>query len=229
VSFKPHENQQRIEEAATTFFKNRSHQSLNERYTSLAEETTQRNSELYPSAPSAPWAPSTIVRNRCPILNPANSETRTSQCSDRSLRPRAWRLRTVAPRRPNIYVKCGYAFVLSHLRCCKRCLHTGMGRRLKPPHLHMLSSTTPSDRLRSSQVSNSDDRIVVATVDMGYAPSLSRLLRAHIHQVSKAFSDLMEFGIIKASVKKEGLMRLSTNRISHSSFEEKHCMEPRIL
>jgi hypothetical protein len=124
---------------------------------------------------------STVVRNWSHILNPADSETLTSQHSNCSLCTRTRSTRLMPAWRPNTNVETSNAFVLGNLRSGRSCLHSRIWGPLQSIGLDMLATSASRDCFSASQISNVNHCVVKTGIDVGNPPSINLLLRLLCH------------------------------------------------
>src|SRR3989454_2802865 len=126
---------------------------------------------LDPPPPAASFRLRAVVRHRGDFLDPTDSKARAGQGPDGRLRSRAGRLRPVPAGRPYADVDRVDPLLLRGVGDALRGLHRRVGRGLVLRRLHDHAPGRLRDCLRSRDVGQSDDDVVVRRVDVGHSPS----------------------------------------------------------
>jgi hypothetical protein len=137
--------------------------------------------DLDSSTASTAGPSGSIVRDRCHVLYSSDSETVTSEHSDRGLRSRTRSPSAMSTRRSYSDVKRGNSLVFRGLGCCGCCLHCGVWCSLESVGFHVLSSCASGYCLGACEVCYVDHGVVEGGVDVGYSPSVRRCLRLLRH------------------------------------------------
>src|SRR2546422_1965533 len=126
---------------------------------------------LAPPPPAAAFRLRAVVRHRGDFFDPTDSKARAGQGPDGRLRSRAGRLRPVPAGRPYADVDRVDPLLLRGVGDALRGLHRRVGRGLVLRRLHDHAPGRLRDCLRSRDVGQSDDDVVVRRVDVGHSPS----------------------------------------------------------
>src|SRR6266487_2308427 len=123
-----------------------------------------------PTAPSA-LRLRAVVGHRRHFLDPADPQAGAGEGADCGLRARARRLRLVPARRAHAHVDRVDAFLLRGVGNALGRLHRGVRRRLVLRRLDHHAACCLRDRLRSRDVREGDDDVVVRREDVGDTPT----------------------------------------------------------